>query len=218
MRVTKLDIVNAALVVVSFAVVAALYKVMPEQVPVHWRMDGSADRYVAKPFGPYVGPAFSALLFIVLQALPRISPEGFRMDGFLGPYRWLQLAVHLALLAFCATLALQGLGYTDTTNRVVFFVWGIYFVWAGNLLPKFQRNFFVGVRTPWTLVDDGVWFRAQRRAGWLLVVSGITSCLAGVLGLGVTSIAIAVFASITIPAILSYFDYRRVRRDAPGSA
>lgn len=214
MRIARLDVVNAALVAGAFVLAATFFNAMPDEIAVHWRIDGSADRYVAKPLGPYVAPIFSALLFIVLQALPRISPDGFRMDGFLGPYRWLQFAVHLGLLVYCAALALKGLGFSGVTDRVVFFVWGLYFVWAGNLLPKFQRNFFVGVRTPWTLVDDGVWFRSQRRAGWLLVVSGLTSCAAGALGFGVAPIVVAVFASVTIPAILSYFDYRSARRAA----
>ena len=165
---------------------------------------------MAKPWGPYLLPLMmlgSAALFLLL---PRISPRGWDVDGKSRGFRAIvastllfMLALHFGTLAFA-------LGYPVSIPILIPMLVGILFIILGNYLGKVQRNFFIGIRTPWTLADDDVWYRTHRIAGRLFVIAGLFIVLAVPLAgerLASRVIVAAALIAAVIPAIYSYVIY-----------
>jgi uncharacterized membrane protein len=84
------------------------------------------------------------------------------------------------------------------------------FAFLGNFMGKVTPNFFVGIRTPWTLADGEVWLRTHRFAGWLMMLTGLAVAVAGPLGVGMRWLLGAMLLSAIVPAVYSYVVYRRL--------
>jgi uncharacterized membrane protein len=80
----------------------------------------------------------------------------------------------------------------------------------GNFMGKLTRNFFVGIRTPWTLVNDEVWLRTHRLGGKLFVAAGVVTAIAAFSGAGLYVMLAAVLAAAIVSVIYSYVVYRKL--------
>jgi uncharacterized membrane protein len=215
MRIMRPVVLNLAIVVLAFAMTAVVYDRLPMLVPTHWNIDGNVDGRVAKPWGPFVLPLTMAALFALLAILPRISPRNYDMTRFSRTYGVIQFAI-LGYLFFVNTLVLAaGLGWPVSVNRLMPIGLGGLFAFLGNFMGKVTPNFFVGVRTPWTLADPEVWLRTHRFAGWLMMVTGLAVAVAGPLGVGMRWLLGAMILSALVPAVYSYFIYRRLEGHTP---
>jgi uncharacterized membrane protein len=212
-----------ALVFVAAAVLmsALFYPRLPETMPRHWNLHGQPDRFLHKPFGPFVGPAVMAGLFLVFLALPAISPRGFRFDSFRPVWEILQVAI-LGLIFFFHTLVLfSAMGKPVDMNRAVETGVGLLLMVLGNFMGKIMRNFFVGIRTPWTIASEEVWLRTHRLGGKLFVLAGLVVFGSARLGWGWIPGAVAIGAATLISVVYSYLIYRQIegfKENAPSSA
>ncbi|HET6656237.1 MAG TPA: SdpI family protein [Gammaproteobacteria bacterium] len=202
------------LVLAAFAAAAWFYPQLPEMVPTHWNAAGQPNDYTAKPWGPFILPLVMLGTWILLSVLPPIAPRGYRLDRFIRTYGILMLAVLAALLVLTIVMLLAAAGAEFNSTRVAFIVIGALFVVLGNYLGKLRKNFFIGIRTPWTLASDEVWARTHRLGGWLFVLAGLAIIAIGALDLGVWPFMAAVGSAAVVPAIYSYFAYRQVERGA----
>jgi len=212
MKLTALLFTTIALVIVSAVVGAALYDRLPDQVPMHFDLHGKPNGFTAKRFAVVTAPAALALIGLVLLALPRISPKGYRLEPFLRTYEIIAIAAVVMTFTDVMMALWIGLGHHADVERVVNLGLGLLLVVIGNYLGKVTRNFFVGIRTPWTLASDEVWLRTHRIGGWLFVAGGAVILIAGFIGpasaLAVTlSVIIAIALFLTV---YSYVVYRRV--------
>ncbi len=172
----------ALAVVVDAVGTALLWPRLPAQVPVHWGLSGEADRLGSRLELALVGPllllGLAALGWLVRRLDPKASaplPEDAppaelgTLELVLALVVGLLAAGHLGLLLMASGAAAGGpvLGGVACAFQLL----------LGNFLPRVRPNFFVGVRTPWTLASDGVWRRTHRLAGRLLFGSGLGSAL-----------------------------------------
>lgn len=151
---------------------ALAYPLLPRQVPSHWNAAGEIDGYASRLWGVVLVPALTFGIWLLLLAVPKIDPRKANYAQFAGTY---QLIINL-LVVFMAvvygTTLLAGLGVNIAINRIVGLLTGLLFVGMGNELGRVAPNFFVGVRTPWTLADPEVWRRTHRVAGRAMVIAG----------------------------------------------
>ncbi|TQF17532.1 SdpI family protein [Myxococcus llanfairpwllgwyngyllgogerychwyrndrobwllllantysiliogogogochensis] len=210
MRISRANVLSLGLVIASFVMAAVLYSRLPEAIPTHWNARGVVDGHTPKPWGPFVLPLMMAGIYLLLVVLPRISPKGYRMERFQGVFEFV-LATTLAFLFLMnALLLLAGIGTAVPMERVVPAATGLLFVLLGNVMGKLTKNFFVGIRTPWTLASDEVWLRTHRLGGRLFVLAGIVIFVSGLLGAGPNPVLVAVSIACIIPVIYSYVLYRRI--------
>jgi len=145
-----------------------------------------------------------------LMVIPRISPRGYRVERFQNVFEIIQVTL-LAFLFMVTILALlAGIGAPVPMNRAIHAGTGLLFIVLGNFMGKLTKNFFVGIRTPWTLASDEVWLRTHRLGGKLFVLAGLGLLVSGLLGGGVIPLLVAVGVAGGIPAIYSYVLYRRI--------
>ncbi len=151
---------------------------LPDPVPTHWGIDGRPDDWMPRLWGALIGPLAATLVYLVLTLSPLIDPRSRNWAAFGGIYPVIKTGV-TALMLFITYLALSAAASADQSLHVTRLLVGIglLFVVLGNYLPKVRSNFFVGIRTPWTLSSDEVWVRTHRLAGKLMVIMGFAIML-----------------------------------------
>ena len=220
MKLRRGEILALVLVLAAFSMTVVLYGRLPEKIPSHWNLRGEIDAYASKPFGPFLLPSVMAGLFLLFLALPAISPRGFRFESFRPVWGILQSAI-LGLLFLIHTLVLlSAMGKPVDMTRGIEAGVGLLLVVLGNFLGKVTRNFFVGIRTPWTLASEDVWLRTHRLGGKLFVLAGLTMFVLALVGASPVAIGVVVGAAALVSVVASYVFYRRIegfKDELPGN-
>jgi len=201
--------------IVAVAVVASLavYPRMPATVPTHWDVAGRPNGWSSRQWGAWVMPVVLLAMAVLIRFLPTIDPRGNNYSKFSGAFEGIIISVMLFTLGLHVIVLMAALGYPVAMQRVLPLGIGVLLVVIGNLLPRARPNWFVGIRTPWTLSSDRVWEKTHRLGGKLFVAAGILSVLGALV---VPAVAhIVMFCSIAIAAasalIYSYLEWRKER-------
>lgn len=147
-------------------------------IPVHWNWRGEIDRYGGKWEGLALLPLITLGLALLLYVLPYLDPRGDNVLRSAQAYRAIWVILLLFFLGFHTVLMLNLLGYGISINGVLLPGLGLLFMALGNIMGKLRRNYFMGIRTPWTLDNDLVWNRTHRLGGKLMFVAGALTLLA----------------------------------------
>ncbi len=217
MRFDRTDFICLLAIVLHFAIVAVFYGDLPDPVPTHWNAEGVADGYTAKPWGAWLLPMITLGVFALFKVIPWMSPHGFRMESFLNVVNIMKLTFVLFMLVIGVSVVLAARGAPFDPGDVVLPGVGVLLVVLGNYMGKLRKNFFIGIRTPWTLASDEVWVRTHRLGGQIFVLLGLVMMLSGLTGwppLGPVLIAIIVAAAL-IPVIYSFVIYKRLEGFGP---
>ncbi len=215
MKLGRGDLLNLGLVALAFVAAGAIYRHLPATVPVHWNARGQADGFAPRTWGAFLMPAVMAGTYLLLTAVPHISPRGFGVERFARVYRIFQTAILAFLLLTSVLVSWAGTGAQVPIGRAVHLGIGLLFVVLGNFLGKVTKNFFVGIRTPWTLASDEVWLRTHRLGAKLFVLAGLGLSVCGLLGVGGAWAPLAAAGLAGgVPAVYSYLLYRRTMLDS----
>jgi uncharacterized membrane protein len=217
MTISRTKLLSLGLVLLAFAMSAVLYNRLPELMPTHWNAGGEANDFTPKPWGPFMLPLVMAGVYLLLLVIPRISPRGYRIESFQRVFEIILTAVMTFLFLITVLALLAGIGMPVPMNGVIQAGTGLLLVVLGNFMGKLTKNFFVGIRTPWTLASDEVWLRTHRLGGKLFVVAGIGLFVSGLVGGGAVPLLVAIVIAAGIPAIYSYVLYRRIEGFKNGS-
>lgn len=214
----RANLISYLFIIAAVGVAAYLYPSLPDEVPSHWNIDGDVDGYVSKPWGVIVLPLAAILVFVVMRLIPVISPKGYRTESFSNVMHIFQVAMvgFMSLVAIFALLAANGVDVP--MNEVIFGSLGILFVVLGIYLGKIRKNFFLGIRTPWTLASDEVWEKTHRLGGRLLVLHGVILLSGVVVRVPVALLVGMVVVIVLVPVGYSYWVYRRVEGFGEGDA
>src|SRR5262249_6585163 len=150
-------------------------------IPIHWDINGQPDKFVGRDqagINFWLTPGILAAFVLLTLVLPWLSPRSFEVESFRGTYGYVMALVSLLFLYIHGVILWSTL-HPEAMN-IKAFVCGIlvFFAFLGNVLGRVRRNFWMGIRTPWTLANDNVWIRTHRLAGWLFVLYGILGCVA----------------------------------------
>jgi uncharacterized membrane protein len=167
---------------------------------------------MAKPWGAFLGALIMAGVCTLLMILPRISPRGYSLDRFGSTYESITIAFIGALCLINALALLAASGVPVSLVRMVPAVVGLLFIVLGNVLGKVTKNFFVGIRTPWTLANEEVWLRTHRMAGRLFVLGGFAIIATSLAGGGLAYYVAALICLVLMPVLYSYLIYRQLER------
>ena len=217
MKLTKLNLAALAGVAACFVLAAIFGPSLPDPVPTHWNFSGEADGWTPKPWGVWVLPFITLVLTGTLIVLPVIAPKGFRLDGARRAWDTVLLLIVGFELGLLGLVYATAMGVGPGMGRGMSILIGLLFIAIGNYLTKFPKNFFAGIRTPWTLASDTVWFRTHRLGSWCFVVAGAIAVVGGWLGLGSGALITAVVLAAVIPVLYSLWAYRRLHGFEPDS-
>lgn len=180
MRITwRTDLPNWIIMVGMFLVAAASWSSAPDRYPIHWNWTGQVDRYGGKTEGLLLMPVMTLGIYLMLVFLPRIDPLRANYERFRGTYAAMRLVFTVSMALIYAVTLLSGAGYPVDTSRVMPMVVGGMLIVVGNFLGKIRPNWFVGIRTPWTLSSRKSWVKTHRLGGWLFILMGLSLVLTG---------------------------------------
>ena len=198
----KLNWLEAAFVLAPFLILLAFWDQIPERVPVHWNLNGQIDRWGSKSAGMLILPVFSLVTVAVLRFVPWVDPKlgrhlhwADRMGAVLPIVRILFAAFFLVtfIVVFSASL-----GAAVSVGRILVSTVLLFLAGLGNYLGNLRPNYFVGIRTPWTLESPETWRATHRLGGKLLFFGSIALLIAEFL------IAERIFAVLLMAATLLY--------------
>lgn len=213
MKSSRNWIVSVVFIVIAVAVGVWLYPQLPQRVATHWDLQGNANGWSPRWFAVALWPVLIAFLAVLAWLLPVISPRRFEIKPFAGVYGSLMLVTQAFVLVIGMCALLAGAGHHLPTVRISMLATGVLLMVLGNYMGKLRKNFFIGIRSPWTLASDAVWERTHRFAGWLFVLAGIAWIVVS-LAAGARHAwpLVAIVAVVTcVPYAGSWFIYRRVR-------
>jgi uncharacterized membrane protein len=205
-----------AIIALQALVSLVAYPFLPDRVPSHWNAAGQIDAYMPKPGAALLFPLISIGLFVLINALIAISPRLNNQNPQAGRDLVNLLLVGISLLLLVVQLAAFAIAMRVAIDMtmVVSLVVSLLFIFIGNYMGKLRRNFWAGIRTPWTLANETVWERTHRFGGWLFVGGG----LLGVVTSFIPSLRLyGLLAIIVVIAVASmacsYIVYQRLTAD-----
>ena len=213
MKFKRSLLVSLCFFVIAAVVAVWLYPRLPAEVPTHWDLQGRVNGTMSRFWGAAM-PALEILgLAVLTWLLPVISPRRFEIKPFAQVFVLVMLAVQAFMLVIGVATLLSAVGYPVAMPEVAMLSAGALFLILGNYMGKLRKNFFMGIRTPWTLASDAVWERTHRLGGWLFMLAGVVMIVATLLG-APSSVAIgAIVAAALIPTIYSLVIYKRLPAD-----
>ncbi len=209
-------IIALVIVVASFAAPAWLYPGLPDRIPTHWNIKGEVDGYGGK-WTLFLFPIMMVPMLLLFYFLPALSPKHFEVDAFRPTYLYIMDLV-LGLFAFMQGVLLytvyQAVHGDNSFDIGRGFSAGIFLFFGlmGNVLGKVRKNFYIGIRVPWTLASDRVWNDTHRLGAWVMVAAGAIGFLLTILGARSGSAMVVLFGSMLIPLIYSFVHYKALER------
>lgn len=169
------------LILGMFLLAAATWPGAPERIPVHWNIAGEVDRYGSKVEGLLGIPLLALGIYLLMVVLPRLDPGRANYPRFAGAYTVIRLSLVtlLAVLYGVVHLWIRG-RHVDVATVTPLLVGGLLVV-LGSLMGKIRPNWFVGIRTPWTLSSKSAWVKTHRVGGWAFIAMGLATIATGVL-------------------------------------
>jgi len=147
---------------------------MPDLVPSHWNYRGEIDGFAPKWFGLLLIPCLILVIYVAFTFLPRFMMV---YDNNFKKFEKYYYNFRLVLISFLASLYIVSLlpnfGVFINMNYFMIVSLSLLFYYIGYIIQFFKRNFFIGFRTPWALVNDKVWDRTHQLGSKLFRVSAI---------------------------------------------
>ena len=204
-------LIAALLIVATLIVTLILYPGLPSRIPMHWNWHGEVNRNGDK-WETFLMPAAMVVVALLFAAMPWLSPRRFEVNTFRSTYLYVMLLA-LAFMAYIHALHLwAAFSKPLDINRALLGASFLLLILFGNVLSRVRRNFFIGVRTPWTLSSEKVWDATHRFAAKAFVVAGLLGLLSLVVSAGAIAGLVIIAAAGLASVLYSLAYYKRLER------
>jgi uncharacterized membrane protein len=206
----KSEIIIVAIILLSFAIGIYYYLQMPDKIASHWNAQGQVNGYMSKFWGLFLMPIISVGLLLLYILIPKIDPLKSNIQQFRKYYDGFMVLIIVFLFYLYLLTIFWNSGFRFNIITFLSPAFAILFYYAGILIENAKRNWFIGIRTPWTLSSDRVWDKTHKIGGKLFKIAGI-------LALGAMFFETAAIFFIIVPVIVvsiytvvySYFEYQK---------
>ncbi|NQU83688.1 MAG: SdpI family protein [Parcubacteria group bacterium] len=213
MKIKTPYLIILLIIILSFAIGGILYPHMPEQVASHWNAQGEVNDYVPKILGLFLMPTISIIIFLLLLFIPKIDPLKKNVEKFRKHFDNFIILIIVFLFYIHLLTLLWNLNYKFDMTQAMMPALGILFFYIGVMIQHAKRNWFIGIRTPWTLSSDTVWNKTHKIGGKMFKVSGIVVMI-GILfpQWAFYFILIPVMTTTVYTILYSYFEFKKLSK------
>jgi uncharacterized membrane protein len=210
----KTEAISIVTVIAAIATAVISYEHLPARVISHWNFYGQADAWSSREFHVYFFPALTAGMYLLFLVVPNLDPKKERYQDFIKPYNVFRTTILFVIYLIYLLATLVNVGYEINIAKTVPLLIGGLMIMLGNYMGKIKKNWFVGIRTPWTLSSENVWNKTHRLGGAMFVLFGLTMIITPFLSkvLGLTLFALGIIGITIIPMTYSYILYRREKK------
>lgn len=207
----KKELPLIVIVALPFIYLAYIWKQLPEKVPMHWNIQGEIDRYGDKIELAVIPILLPLLTYIIFLVVPKIDPKNKlnKMGNKLH-------SIKLLLTTFMSILALfiiySAKNQTISNPNYVVLLIGVLYIILGNYFKTIKANYFIGIRTPWTLENETVWKETHKMGGKLWFIGGIIVVITSFtlkMQLNFTIFLIVTGTISVVPILYSYILFKK---------
>jgi len=209
----KSEAIVLGIIVLSFLIGMYFYPRMPDAMASHWDSRGEVNGYMSKFWGLFLMPTISVGLVLLFVLIPKIDPLKANIEKFRRYFDVFVLLMIVFLFYLYLLTILWNMGLRFDMIQLLAPAFGILFYYCGILVENAKRNWFIGIRTPWTLSSEKVWEKTHRIGGRLFKITGVVALLGVLLpdyAMLFVLVPILLVAAYTI--VYSYFEYQKEAR------
>jgi len=203
------------LIMILAAVLAGLllWSRLPDQMASHWNANDQVDGTISRFWGVFLMPLVSLGMFLLFMLIPNIDPLQANIAKFRGAFNAFIAGIVGFMLYVHALTLLWNLGYTSFgIGKALVPALSVLLIWIGNLMRRAKRNWFIGIRTPWTLSSDTVWDKTHQLGASLFMISGALALL-GIFFGGMTALWFLLAPLLSSTAFLLVYSYILYQRE-----
>jgi len=210
LRVSEIAVL--AVFIASVLIGAYFYPMLPETIASHWDENGIVNGYMGKFWALFLVPMILLGIFAIFAVLPRIDPLKSNIEKFRKHFDIFMVIFALFLLYVNCLAIIYNLGIKINILQFMAPMMGLLFFYLGVLLKHSSPNWFIGIRTPWTLSSEEVWNKTHKIGGILFKISGIiTICGTFVPEFAIWLILAPIIASAAISMAYSYIAFQGLK-------
>lgn len=174
---------------------------LPDTVATHWGPSGEANQFGTK-YGILLLPATTIIILGIYALRSRFGTATENKYSITTT----AVIMNIITLFIIVSTFKSTISQDFNSTRISSLFMGIIFIITGNYMPKFRRNGTIGIRTPWTIGNDEVWYKTHRIGGKLTVLFGVVLIVISLLIKNLTFIPILAiaFLLLVITTIYSY--------------
>ncbi|MBU1019090.1 MAG: SdpI family protein [Patescibacteria group bacterium] len=204
----KTEILAIFLTLASVIGAYILYPYLPEPMVSHWNAQGEPDGTMSRFWSLAMTPIVFTLFTLMLIFIPRIDPLKKNLETFRGYFDGFILILYAFFILIFGQIILWNLGTEISFNLTMPVAFAIMMFYIGVMLEKSKMNWFVGIRTPWTLSSEKVWTKTHKLAAKLFKIAAVIT-LIGVFfqPQAIWIMVAAILIAALYPVIYSYFAY-----------
>lgn len=214
----KSDIWLIVIIIATLISAFVIYGRLPDSIPTHWGINGQVDGWGSKGT-VFLMPILNIMIYALMLVVPLIDPRHENYSKFKGAYRVIRAVTVIVFTVIYVATMLPAMGYKINVSFVITFILSLMFLILGSYMGKIKHNYFVGIRTPWTLADESVWAKTHQLGGRLFIAAGIISIIGSFIG-GTWSFVLmmgSIAAASIIAVVYSYIIYSRSHKsENPG--
>jgi len=189
---------------------------LPEKVPMHWNLQGEIDRYGSKNELIWFAGLLPLFTYFIFQIIPVIDPKG-KIKNMGNKFQSLKMILTLFMSVLSIFIILSAKNQSIGNSNYIFMIIGLLFAVLGNYFQAIKPNYFIGIRTPWTLENETVWKKTHALGGKLWLAGGILIAVLAFLIQNNTTYFIIFNAIIAIlcivPFAYSYVQYKKLDKE-----
>lgn len=209
----KKELPIIGIVLTPFVYLAIIWDSLPQRVPIHWNYKGEIDNWGDKFSLILMLLLLPVLMYVLMTFIPRIDPKN-RISLMGGKFYQLKffLVLFMSLVALLIVYATKERSVNNP--NLVFALLGVLLIIFGNYFKVIQPNYFIGIRTPWTLENNEVWKATHVFAGKIWVIGGFVLVLGGLLlnnVFGKVLVFIIVVLAL-IPVVYSFIKFKQIQK------
>ncbi len=208
-------IVGLVLILLAIAFSAAVYGRLPDPMASHWGVNDEVNGTIPRFWGAFLMPIIALGMLVLFLVLPLIDPMKANIATFRPMFNGFILAILVFLTYLHVLTVAWNLGYQSFRMSTALLPGlGLIFVLTGLLLRQAKRNFFIGIRTPWTLSNDRVWAETHRLGSVLFIACGLVAVLSLFFPgkVAFLLVLVPIIVSSLFLVVYSYVLYRRETR------
>lgn len=208
----KKELPLIGIVLAPFVYLAIIWNTLPEKVPTHWNYKGEADKWGDKYSLIALLFLLPVLTYVLMLVIPKIDPKK-KIQLMGGKYYQLKFILVLFMSTLAFIILHLSVNQSTSSPNLIYIPIGVLFIALGNYFKVIQPNYFIGIKTPWTLENTEVWKSTHTLAGKLWIAGGLIIMLCSLTI--ANSVFIYVFGGVVaiislVPIVYSYFKFKKL--------
>jgi uncharacterized membrane protein len=213
MEMKRATIAVITVILLSFIIATySYYHISGNWIASHWNLNGDADDHMSKFWGLFLLPTISLGTYVLFLLIPKFDPLKENIEKFKKYYETFVLILILFFFYIFLLTTIYNFGVKFNMTEMIIPAVGVLFFYIGTLLKNLKRNWFIGIRTPWTLSNDQVWAKTHALGSILFEITGIIMIIGIFFGKYILWFVLTPIVITTLwLTIYSYIKYKTIK-------